>query len=416
MNRRSFMYGVGAGISAFNLTRDIAAAPAAGSAGGEVKSDKSVIFVFLGGGASIADSFAPKPDSLPEYAPVNGVIQTEAGYLFGSDFKQLAKRSKKITTVHNFKTFDGNHSSASAYVYTGLPAFGLAEGAPAKNPSYGAVVSFTHGERNPKNGLPNYVKLDKALHDGAGWLGSKYIGFTNDEEGIRNLKINVTPDTFKRRNEMVNEIERLQGRTDHYFKEYSNLRNSAKEIVMGQAAQAFNLANESEEWMLKYDAAKGGFGRNCLLARRMIEAGAKVVTLQHGGWDMHQGISKAMTDRSVDLDLYLSVLIDDLAAKGLDKDTMIVVTSEFSRTKINRDAGRDHNPNVAPLLLINGGYGGSVIGNSTKDALAADGVPFKPEDLSYTILHHLQVPSSYTIVRADGRPMHLVSGDARIIQ
>jgi uncharacterized protein (DUF1501 family) len=99
----------------------------------------------------------------------------------------------------------------------------------------------------------------------------------------------------------------------------------------------------------------------------------------------------------------------------MDKTTMIVVTSEFSRTKINRDAGRDHNPNIAPLLLINGGYGDSVIGRSTKDALAADEMPFKPEDLSYTVLNWMGVPSSYTIVDNMARPRHLVADGARLI-
>lgn len=411
MNRRDFLQGVGAAGLTFSLTPNLQA----GVSQAEVKTDKSVIFVFLGGGASIADTFNPKPDSLPEHRPVNGVVTTEAGYLFGADFPKLAKRAKSITTVHNFKTFDGNHSSASAYVYTGLPAFGLAEGSPAKNPSHGAYISYTHGERNPVNGLPHYIKIDKQLHDGSGWLGAKYMGFASDEDGIKNLKINVDNDTFIRRNQMVNEIERNNGRNDYFSKEWSNLRNSARDIVMGQAAQAFNLKNEDPKFLLAYGADKGGFGKSCLLARRMIEAGAKVVTLTHGGWDMHGNISMAMKERSVDLDTYLSVLIDDLKAKGLDKHTMIVVTSEFSRTKMNLNAGRDHNPNITPLLLIGGKYGGSVIGQSSKDALMADGIPFKPEDLSYTILHWLDVPSSYTIVRSDGRPMHLVANEAKLI-
>lgn len=412
MNRRDFLQGVGAAGLTFTLTPNLSAGV---SQGADIKTEKSVIFVFLGGGASIADTFNPKPDSLPEHAPINGVIQTEAGYLLGADFPMLAKRSKSITTVHNFKTFDGNHHSASAYVYTGLPAFGLNEGSPAKNPSYGSYISYTHGERNPKNGLPHYVKIDKQVHDGSGWLGAKYMGFASDEEGVKNLQINTDRETFIRRNKMVNDIEQGNNRKDNMSTEWSNLRNSARDIVMGQAAQAFNLKNEDPKFLLAYNADRGGFGRSCLLARRMIEAGAKVVTLSHGGWDMHQGISKSMKERSVDLDAYLSVLIDDLKAKGLDKHTMIVVTSEFSRTKINRDAGRDHNPNITPLLLIGGEYGGKVIGESTKDGLAADGNPFKPEDLSYTILHWLDVPSSYTIVRADGRPMHVVQNEARLI-
>ena len=241
------------------------------------------------------------------------------------------------------------------------------------------------------------------------------MGFEATDDGVKTLKINSTPETFTRRNIMVNEIEAGNGRDDHYFKEWSNLRNQARDIVMGDAAQAFNIANEDKAWLAKYDADKGGFGKNCLLARRLIESGSKVVTLEHGGWDMHSDISAGFKARSVDLDKYLTVLVEDLKSKGMFDNTMIVVTSEFSRTKINANAGRDHNPNIGALLFLNGKLEGRTIGECDKFALVAEGNPYGPKDLFWTMFNWLDVPKNYTLIDNMKRPRHLFNEKDRII-
>ncbi len=411
MKRRDFLTAFGALPLAYSLGTSSVEA----YTGGKLSTDKSIIFIFLSGGISAADSFVIQPNGLSEYAAINGHIESKGGYLLGSDFPNLATISDKMVSVRNYKTFDGNHSTATAYSITGKPAFGLAEGMPAKEPSAAAFMSYVFGTNNDKNGLPTYVKLNRNIHDGAAWLGSKYMGFEATDDGVKTLQINSSPETFVRRNQMVNEIEAGNGRDDHYFKEWSNLRNQARDIVMGDAAQAFNIAKEDKIWLDKYDATKGGFGKNCLLARRLIQSGSKVVTLEHGGWDMHNEISIGFKNRSVDLDKYLTVLVEDLKSKGLFDSTMIVVTSEFSRTKINANAGRDHNPNICSLLFLNGTLTGKTVGECDKYALVAEGNPYGPKDLFWTMFNWLGVPKNYTLIDNMKRPRHLFTEDDRII-
>ncbi len=407
MNRRIFISSLLASNLVY-LTKNV------GASDTEVKTNKSVIFLFLGGGISSVDSFNPKVDVPDEYACISTPIITKAGYMIGRHFPQLAECSKYISPVHNYKTFDGNHNSATAYSFTGMPAFGLPEGAQAKEPSVGAMISAAHGERN-NIGVPNYIQIQKSLHDGPAWLGAKNSGFYTDEDGIKNLQINTSPEQFVRRSKMVEEIEKYNGRDNHYFSEWSNLRNNAKNIIMGKAAQAFNLKNENQVWLDRYEESKNGFGKDCLLARRLIEAGAKFITLAHHGWDMHVGIENGFDARCPDLDMHLSNLILDLESKGLLETTLIVVTSEFSRTKMNITAGRDHNPSITSLLLCGGKYGGNVIGQSDKFGLEAQGNPFAPKDLAYTILNWLEVPDDYTVIDNMRRPRHFIQSEARII-
>lgn len=414
MNRRNFITNSLALPLSFYITRNMTASEI------NIKTDKAVIFLFLGGGISNVEFSNPKINVPEEYASINGAISTQSDYQLGGNFTNLAKVSKHITPVHNYKTFDADHQNATYYSLTGMPAFGISQGGAQKEPSYGSMISTAIGERGT-TGLPNYVKINKINGDGPAWLGVKHSGFATDEDGIKNLQINSTPEQFIRRNKMVNEIEAKNGRIDHYFKEWSNLRNAAKEVVMGKAAQAFNLKNEDEVWLKRYEVDKNGFGKNCLLARRMIEAGSKFVSLSHDGWDMHSSISKGFDNRSVDLDLHLYNLILDLESKGMINNTLIVVTSEFSRTKLNNGSGgdivkgRDHNPNITSLLLVGGKYGDSIIGESDKFGLEAQGNPFSPKDLSYTILNWLDISQDKVVIDDLKRPRHLVQSEARII-
>jgi len=380
------------------------------------KTNKSIVFVFLGGGIGAADSFIIKPNNtLPEYAPVNGFIQTKSDYMLGSNFQKMATISDKMNVVYNYKTYDGNHNTATAYSLTGKPAFGLPEGASAKEPSAGSLMSYVLGTNNEVNGLPTYVKMNRNPHLGQGYLSSKYMGFDATEDGIKTLKINSTPDTFLRRNQMVNEIELGNNRDDHYFKEWSALRNQAKEIVTGNAAKSFDLSKEDPKWVDRYNASKNEFGKNCLLARRLVEAGSSIITIQHDGWDMHSDISAGFNSRSTDLDAGIATLTEDLAAKGMLDKTMIIITSEFSRTKMNATNGRDHNPNICSLVTIGGPSNGRVIGECDKFASVAEGNPFGPKDLFWTMFNWLDIQKNLTIIDNLKRPRHIFSEDDRNI-
>lgn len=379
------------------------------------RQEKACILVWLGGGISATEFINPIPDAPVEYRGVAGAITTKTGYQIGADFPLLAGISDRFTTVRSFNHKDGNHSSATHWLLTGHSNLTGGESSPQKEPSYGSIVSKILGENNPE-GVPTYVKVNPIQYDDAAWLGSKFTGFDNDEQGIKNLKLNIPESSFKRRLEMANAIEKSAGNTVGPMKEWTELRNTASKVVVGSAAKAFDLTLEAPGWVRSYDIEKSGFGRSMLLARRLVEAGTRFVTLHHGGWDMHNTIAKDFPARAAEVDIHLTNLILDLESKGLLKSTMIVVASEFSRTpKINPQAGRDHWPGINSLILAGGDYGGNLIGTTDSTASTVTSQPFDPSDLAFTILNHFDVRKGDKTIDNQGRPRYFIEEQARLI-
>jgi hypothetical protein len=152
-----------------------------------------------------------------------------------------------------------------------------------------------------------------------------------------------------------------------------------------------------------------------MLTRRLIENGVKFVTIAHNNWDMHSDIANGYKNRAPSLDHGLATLLKDLESRGMSEDTLVVVSSEFSRTLLNKDNGRDHHPRITTLLLAGKNYRGTVIGEIEKDGMAPLVKPYMPIDLLATILSHLGVNGKEQITDLSGRPRFLVEGEYRII-
>ena len=149
----------------------------------------------------------------------------------------------------------------------------------------------------------------------------------------------------------------------------------------------------------------------------MIETGSKFITVNYGGWDMHNNIQAGLNNRQVELDAYLGKLIDTLEKRGLYEKVMLVVTSEFGRTpKVNGTGGRDHWARLAPLMISCGSYDmGRVVGSSDKNAEAPDDGLCEPEDLKWTIFDHLGIDKKMSWASIEGRPMYMVKEEAKNI-
>ena len=177
-----------------------------------------------------------------------------------------------------------------------------------------------------------------------------------------------------------------------------------------EAKAAFDLTREDGKMRERY--GRNQAGSRMLMARRLVEAGTRLVTLTYGGWDMHADVTSNIGKTMPPLDQALSALIDDLSERGLLDETLVMVTSEFGRTpKINDDAGRDHWPKVFSVMLAGGGVAaGQIYGASDATAAEPDRDAVSPADLATTMYRLLGIVADKELMAPGDRPIEIVDG------
>lgn len=397
MNRRNFLLSMSA-MGTFITNGNISFADDIAD-----KEKNAVIFLFLGGGASHIETFDPIPNAPSDRRSVTGAVSTNVdGMQLGGLFKELAKIGDKIAVVRSFSHRDANHASATHWVMTGKDNFG--NGETQKWPSMGSMTAGIFGTNNDTNGIPTYIKMNAIQHDDSAWMGGRYTGYDATLEGRKDLRLSVEEMRFKYRLSALEKIEnKFHGNETMLGKQWADLRLQAVDVLLGEASLAFKVEEDAEYEIYK----ENPFGVDLLTAVRLIETGSKFVTVQYGGWDMHNNISDGLNDRQVILDKYISMLIQTLQSRGLSKRVMFVVTSEFGRTpKINTNGGRDHWAQLAPLMISCEAYPmGRVVGMSDRNAETVEEKPYNPMDLRWTIGNHLGMDKGFTWTAIDGRPM-----------
>lgn len=409
MNRRNFVkFNAGMFGGACLVSGDLTASYAK-----QISSDdKAVLFVFLSGGATHIETFNPIPLAPAERRSTTGSTKTNVvGMELGGLFKELSKRANKIVIPRAFGHRDQNHASAVHWVVTGEANFGA--GTTSNWPSYGSVMSRYHGTNTP-TGLPTYVKIGSFDHDDAAWLGGKYMGYDATRQGRKDLRLMGESQAFKNKLQILDQIdENFKGRDQQISKDWSDIRNQAVDIILGDASEAFRIEKDPA-----YDSFKDtNFGKDALTAIRLLQAGSKFVTLNLGGWDMHQNIVGGLERRQVELDNYLGKIMDLLEERGMYERVMLVATSEFGRTpKVNGNAGRDHFGKLTPLMISCGGYDmGRVVGKTNANADEPEDGRCEPQDLAWTIFDHLGVDKTTRWTATDGRPHYMVKNEAKNI-
>ncbi|MFN3189552.1 MAG: DUF1501 domain-containing protein [Aureliella sp.] len=376
---------------------------------------ESVIHIFLPGGMAHQESFDPKPYSPLEYRGEMGTIRTNTGEVISETLPQLAKCADKFTIIRSMTHGEAAHERGTHNMFTGYkPSPALVF------PSFGSVISHEYG---PRNNLPPYVCIPNKPNEfaGSGYLSSSYGPFSLGSDpasgGFKvqdlNLPGGVDEQRFARRREAldsVNEYFAARHSADAVHAMDSFYERAYSLISSQKAREAFDINKEDKAMRDRY--GRNQAGQRLLLARRLVEAGARFVSMTYGGWDMHRDITNNFKRTMPALDQGLAALLNDLDSRGLLDSTLVMVSSEFGRTpKINSDAGRDHWPKVFSVMLAGGGVQrGLVYGASDPTAAEPDQDPVSPENLATTMYNLLGIVADKELMAPGDRPVEIVDG------
>ncbi|MFZ5833392.1 MAG: DUF1501 domain-containing protein [Planctomycetota bacterium] len=376
---------------------------------------KGIIHIFLPGGMAHQESFDPKPLAPIEYRGSFGPVKTKLpGVQFCETLPRLAQLADRITVVRSMTHGEAAHERGTHNMFTGYrpsPAITY--------PSMGSVISL---ELGPRNNLPPYVCIPNQPNPfaGTGFLGSAFGPFgLGGDPASRNFRVRdlslpqgVDEARFARRRTMleaVNEHFADQEKHADAINAMNTFYQRAYSLVSSPAArEAFDL--EAEPAAMRDAYGRNQAGQRMLLARRLIAAGVRMVSLTYGNWDFHNQIVTGTRRNMPALDQALAALIADLEKQGMLDETVVMLSSEFGRTpKINNTAGRDHWPRVFSVMLAGGGIQrGLVLGSSDATAAEVEDLPVSPADLFATVYHLLGIEYEKKILAPGDRPIDIV--------
>ncbi|MSR53637.1 MAG: DUF1501 domain-containing protein [Gemmataceae bacterium] len=370
------------------------------------KRGKSVIMIWLRGGASHIDSYDMKPDAPSEIRGEFKPIRTNVPGIQVCEHLPLhAKMMDKLAIIRGIKSNDlGDHTPH--YILTGSPDRG-------KRPVFGSVVSHLQPRTD---GMPPYVSLmykPPGLYDNEGpnYLGNAHRPFVPKSEGLSNLSPakGVPIERLRERGSLLKEFDTLKREVDvrgsmSGIDEYT--RRAMEMVASPKVRDAFDMKKESDATVARY----GKYSENMLRARRLVEAGVSVVTLKVGDWDTHEKNFIDHKDQLPQLDQGVHALVSDLHDRGLDKDVAVVVWGEFGRApKISRGDGRDHWPDAGAALIAGGGFKmGQVIGATDSHGGRSKVTPYTPGNVLSSLYQHLGIDPSITIPDHLRRPMYVL--------
>jgi uncharacterized protein (DUF1501 family) len=293
------------------------------------------------------------------------------------------------------------------------------------HPSFGSMVAKMTKTRGP---LPPYISVPNFIDAGGpSFLGASYAPFVIESDpaapdfAVRDITLpaEITSDRNARRQAALREINRFERDVDAISKNVQALDTFYEKayslMTSQQAKEAFDIRREPDSLREQYGMTS--VGQCCLLARRLVEAGCRFVTIENGHWDTHRKNTESLRDLLVpSFNRAIPSLLRDLAERGLLDSTLVVISTEFGRTpRINQLAGRDHWPAAFSTVIGGGGLKtGQVVGATDKQGASVIDRPITPADLAATILSTLGIDPHTTLQTPLGRPVELVSGGKAI--
>jgi uncharacterized protein (DUF1501 family) len=367
--------------------------------GAKAAKAKSVIQIFLWGGMSHNDTWDPKPEAGRDYmGDLMQTVETNvSGIRMGGLFPLLAKQADKFSLIRSMTHRNNGHETAAYLMQTGHTP-----GERISYPSVGAVFSLAKG-RTYEGLIPPYVVLTspQGRFSEEGFLGPKYKPFATggdpnnprfEVEGI--VARGITDERQIGRRKLLSNLNTL-GRALKFNDEVTatqEAKEAAYELILGKGKDVFDLSKEKPELREKY--GKNTFGQECLVARRLVEAGVPYIVINYpAGWDTHKDHFQTMRRQCPQLDQGMATLLADLKDHGLLDTTLVWCCGEFGRgPKVDWqppwNGGRNHYGNVFTVLVAGGGFkGGHVVGSSDAKGEEVKDRPVYPVDLLGSIYH-----------------------------
>jgi len=434
--RRDFLQVGGLGLSGITLSQLLASQAIAKENGSAFIQDKSVILLYLSGGASHIETFDPKMDAPDGTRSVTGAVKTRLpGVTFGGTFPRLAAHADKLAIVRSFSHKVGGHEEAHVHVLSGGTD---SVGKQQLGFSMGSCYARLRGTNHPDSGMPTYSLLTEKEVDGqyrkeikrvtkgswpgslgmayapfgheVGWSADSFSGKTTENKSplSASIKLNVPAEVLENRLALLRSMDRLkqQYNATSSMAAVDKFTSQAMSLILGTGAEAFNYRKEDPRLVERYDTSHirighkafrpSTLGKQMLVARRLCEAGCGFVTVHSAGWDMHAdgnnpGMAQGMEMLGRTLDQAVSVFLEDVEQRGLSDKILLVITGDFGRTpKVNKKGGRDHWAKLGTLAFAGGGLRmGQVIGQSARKADVPGTRPISPPEMMSTIMNTL---------------------------
>ena len=389
--------------------------------------DINCIFIFIIGGMAHQDLWDPKPEAPAE---IRGEFSPIATKVPGIQVTELLPRVAQVTDelaiLRSLTHSDPDHTAGYHVMMTGQhPGTGGSFNRNVVNnnvhPSFGSMVA-----RLGRNSgwLPPYISIPNFLNSGGpAFLGPSCAPFVieadpaSPEFSVRDIVLpeGVNSERSLRRQESLRRISDLEARAELASKQGQALdvfQQKAYSLMTSAAAKnAFDIGREDERTRQQYGMTS--LGQCCLMARRLVEAGCRFVSIENGHWDTHRKNAESLRDLLVPaLDQGLAALLTDLDERGQLDSTLVVLTTEFGRTpRINQMAGRDHWPGAFSTVMAGAGIKpGQVVGATDKIAGQVTDRPITPADMAATILNVLGIDPHTMLHTPVGRPVELASG------
>ena len=425
VSRRSFLQIGGLAVGGLTMADLLRAESTSSGRAGH----KAVIMVYLSGGLPHQDTFDLKPNAPQEIRGEFRPIATSVpGIEVCEHLPKLAAVMDRCSIVRSIVGQRDEHSS-----FQNLTGYTMGEVERTRYPHFGSGVAKVQGSVDPLT--PPFVDLFPTMQHrpynstGAGYLGSAYNQVRADGEDLASMKLRyIESPQFQNRKSLLTQLDAF--RRDAEVRSVDNVtenyRRAFDVLTSSRIVDALDVAQADPKLRERYGIGSSkhlGDGAplwndQLLIARRLVEAGVRVVTVAYGFWDTHGNNFSHMKAHLPTVDAGLSALVEDLTDRGLDQDVSLVVWGEFGRTpKINKDAGRDHWAPVQTALFAGGGMRmGQVIGATDKDAGYAVDRPIHYRDVLATVYHNLGI-DPHTFVRdINDRPVTLLPEDTRPIK
>lgn len=398
LSRRNFLNVGALGVGGLTLVDLFRAEAAAGTS----SSSKAVINIHLAGGPSHQDTFDLKPDAPREFrGEFHSIATNVPGLEICEHFPMLAQSADKFAIIRSLTGSIADHSdypTQTGYPRSDLQSIG-------GRPSLGSVVSKLQGDLS--QGAPPFVGYNGSY---VGYLGSVHQPY-RPQGGELRLHGNMTIDRLRSRTDLLGGLDRLRRDLDDAGQMVAldaYTQRAVDVVTSGRVADALDLNQEDPRLCERY----GKDGTMFLTARRLIEAGVRVVNFSWGGWDTHTNNFGHLRNQLPKLDRAISSLLEDLHVRGLNNDVSVVMWGEFGRTPRvnNNNGGRDHWYEVAMCFLAGGGMRmGQTIGTSNRYAEAAVDRPVHIQEVFATLYHNLGIDvTATTITDPAGRPQYLL--------